>query len=82
MIVEWSDTIDGDAGAQCFHAGASRATPGRFALLNGPICRVCACGKPSAQQTDPIIGLSQKRIKLTSLPHCRAGHVDLAGKGS
>ena len=33
MIVEWSDTIDGDAGAQCFHAGASRATPGRFPAL-------------------------------------------------
>src|SRR5437762_776801 len=54
----------------------------RFALPNGPICRVCARGKPSAQQTDPIIGLSQKRIKLTSLSHCLAGHVDLAGKAS
>src|SRR6266446_6880614 len=39
----------------------------RFALRNGPIYRVCARGKPSARETDPIIGLSQKRIYFNSV---------------
>src|SRR6266404_6345668 len=42
---------------------------GRFALRNGPICRVCAPGKPWARRIDPIIGLSQKGILLTLLLH-------------
>jgi hypothetical protein len=48
------------------------------ALRNERICRVCAREKPSARKTDPIIGLSRKRIKLTPLRHSEARPVDLS----
>src|SRR5712671_6108614 len=54
----------------------------RFALRNGQICRVCAREKPSAQQTDPIIGLSQKRIYINSVASLSGIPVDFPAKGS
>src|ERR1700676_4781609 len=54
----------------------------RFVLRNGPICRVCAHGEPSARETDPIIGLSQKRIFLNPVVSFSGYPVDLPGKGS
>src|ERR1700676_705339 len=63
----------------CVRAAALRALiRKRFVLRNGPICRVCAHGEPSARETDPIIGLSEKGIYCNPV----VAFWDLPGKGS
>lgn len=51
-------------------------------LRNESICRVCARGKPSARETDPIIGLSQKRIFFNLVGSFSAIPVDFSVAGS